>query len=63
MYSNNNSYPSTLGGSPMRRSHANANASPVGSPLKQPRSGACPDYKDPSTLGKANSVGTPVEII
>lgn len=62
MYSNNNSYPSPLGGSPIRRSHANA--SPVSSPLKQPRSGACPDYtKDPSSLAKASSVGTPVEII
>ena len=62
MYSNKNSYPSPLGSSPIRRSLASG--SPIGSPLKQPRTGACPEYvKDPNTNSRTSSVGTPVEII
>jgi len=61
MYSNKNSYPSPLGSSPIRRSLVTG--SPVGSPLKQPRTGACPEFKDSNTNGRASAVGTPVEII
>jgi len=54
MYSNKNSYPSPLGSSPIRRSMVNGSPS-AGSPLKQPRTGACPDYvKDPNTIGRAS---------
>ena len=60
MYSNQNLYPSHASNQ-LRRSQNNG--SPVSSPMKKPQVGACPDYKDPSTLGKASSVGTPVEII
>ncbi len=62
MYSTQ-TYQSPLASSPIRRSMVSG--SPVSSPLKQPRTGACPEFDKSTSIqaNRASMVGTPVEII